>query len=64
MNEYIPHEIPKPKDRIIRKVYTPKEVVKIINDTYHFLADMDLTYSEKALLRDAFNTLVWEFKDD
>ena len=30
-DDFIPLEKPKKDDRIIRKMYTPKEVVKIIN---------------------------------
>ena len=62
-DDFISIDKPK-KDRVIREMYTPKEVVKIIRDIYKFMIDIGLTQSEKALLREVFNTLIWEFKDD
>ena len=64
-DDFIPLEKPKKDDRVIRKMYTPKEVVKIIND--HFKLEQDLytmSRAEKLLLWDSYNRLIWWFKDD
>lgn len=60
---FIQLEQPKKEDRVIRKVYTPKEVVKIISD--HFkLEQHTLSRTEMLLLWDSYNRLIWWFKDD
>ena len=52
-------------DRVIRKLYTPKEVVKIIKDMFEVeISRSDLTYSEKLLIWNCYNDLIWCFKDD
>ena len=52
-------------DRVIRKLYTPKEVVKMIQDFFELEVKIcDLTHSEKLLLMDSLNRLIWWFKDD
>ena len=64
-NDFIPVDKPNKKDRIIRTMYTPKEVVKIIKD--HFEMEQELyamSRTEKLLLWDSYNRLIWWFKDD
>ena len=64
-DDFIPLEKPKKDDRVIRKVYTPKEIVRNIQK--HFEQEYklaDFTRSEMLLLRDSYNRLIWWFKDD
>lgn len=64
-SDFIQLEQPKKNDRTIRKMYTPKEVVKMIKD--HFELEQDLytmSRTEKLLLWDSYNRLIWWFKDD
>lgn len=52
-------------DRVIRKLYTPREVVKMIRDFFELEVEIcDLTHSERLLLMDSLNRLIWWFKDD
>ena len=63
-SDFIQLEQPK-KDRVIRKIYTPKEVVKMIKDHFELENTLfDMSRSEKLLLRDSYNRLIWWFKDD
>lgn len=59
-------ELDKPKnDRIIRELYTPKEVVGIIQRCFNDYNGMcKLTRGEVLLLWEFSNWLVGEFKDD
>lgn len=34
-------------NRMIEKLYTPKEIYRLVNDTYKFLNHHELSYSEK-----------------
>ena len=62
---FIQLEQPKKEDRVIRKVYTPKEVVKIISDHFELEQNMyHMSRTEKLLLWDSYNRLIWWFKDD
>lgn len=63
INDFLHPDKP-PKDRIIREVYTPKEIVHIIRETFDYLNHSGLSYSERLLVSVAFNTLIGEFKDD
>ena len=63
-NDFIPVDKPN-KDRIIRTMYTPKEVVKIIKDHFEMEQEMyTMSRTEKLLLWDSYNRLIWWFKDD
>ena len=62
---FIQLEQPKKEDRVIRKLYTPKEVVKIISDHFELEQNMHhMSRTEKLLLWDSYNRLIWWFKDD
>lgn len=64
-DDYIKPDTWSKNDRVIRKLYTPKEVVKIIKDMFEFeISRSDLTYSEKLLIGNCYNDLIWCFKDD
>ena len=53
------------EDRAIRTMYTPKEVVKMIKDHFELENTLfDMSRSEKLLLMDSYNRLIWWFKDD
>ena len=63
-SDFIQLEQPK-KDKVIRKIYTPKEVVKMIKDHFDLEQEMyDMSRAEKLLLLDSYNRLIWWFKDD
>ena len=64
-DDFIQPDKPNKEDEIIRTMYTPKEVVKMIND--HFKLEQDLytmSRSEMLFLWDSYNRLIWWFKDD
>ena len=64
-DDFIPLEKPKKDDRVIRTMYTPKEVVKMIKDHFELEGTMfKMSRSEKLLLMDSYNRLIWWFKDD
>lgn len=64
-DDFIPLEKPKKDDRVIRTMYTPKEVVKMIKDHFELEQDMyTMSRAEKLLLWDSYNRLIWWFKDD
>ena len=63
-SDFIQLEQPK-KDRVIRKIYTPKEVVKMIQEHFNQEQGMyAMSRTEKLLLWDSYNRLIWRFKDD
>ena len=63
-SDFIQLEQPK-KDRVIRKIYTPKEVVKMIQEHFNQEQGMyAMSRTEKLLLWDSYNRLIWWFKDD
>ena len=46
-------------------MYTPKEVVKMIKDHFELEGTMfKMSRSERLLLMDSYNRLIWWFKDD
>ena len=64
-SDFIQLEKPKKEDRVIRTMYTPKEVVKIIKAHFELENDLfDMSRSEILLLMDSYNRLIWCFKDD
>ena len=64
-DDFIPLEKPKKDDRVIRKMYTPKEIVKNIQKHFEQECKLaDFTRSEILLLWDSYNRLIWWFKDD
>ena len=64
-SDFIQLEKPKKEDRVIRTMYTPKEVVKIIKDHFELENNLfDMSRSEILLLMDSYNRLIWWFKDD
>ena len=64
-SDFIQLEKPKKEDRVIRTMYTPKEVVKMIKDHFELENDIfDMSRSEILLLMDSYNRLIWWFKDD
>lgn len=65
-DDFIEEPIIKHEDRIIRSVYTPKEVVCHIKTNYELICTYwDLTYSEKALLREFCNSMIgWYVEHD
>ena len=64
-SDFIQLEKPKKEDRVIRTMYTPKEVVKIIKAHVELENDLfDMSRSEILLLMDSYNRLIWWFKDD
>ena len=63
-SDFIQLEQPK-KDKVIRKIYTPKEVVKMIQEHFNQEQGMyAMSRTEKLLLWDSYNRLIWWFKDD
>lgn len=64
-DDFIPLEKPNKEDRVIRTMYTPKEVVKMIKDHFELEQNMyAMSRTEKLLLWDSYNRLIWWFKDD
>ena len=64
-SDFIQLEKPKKEDRVIKTMYTPKEVVKMIKDHFELENDIfDMSRSEILLLMDSYNRLIWWFKDD
>ena len=64
-SDFIQLEKPKKEDRVIGTMYTPKEVVKMIKDHFELENTLfDMSRSEKLLLMDSYNRLIWWFKDD
>ena len=64
-DDFIPLEKPKKDDKVIRKMYTPKEIVKNIQKHFEQECKLaDFTRSEMLLLWDSYNRLIWCFKDD
>ena len=64
-DDFIPLEKPKKDDRVIRKVYTPKEIVRNIQKHFEQECKLaDFTRGEMLLLWDSYNRLIWWFKDD
>jgi len=64
-SDFIQLEKPKKEDRAIRTMYTPKEVVKMIKDHFELENTLfNMSRSEKLLLMDSYNRLIWWFKDD
>ena len=64
-SDFIQLEQPKKEDRVIGTMYTPKEVVKMIKDHFELENTLfDMSRSEKLLLMDSYNRLIWWFKDD
>ena len=64
-DDFIQPDEPKKDNKVIRKMYTPKEVVKMIKD--HFELEQTIytmSRAEKLLLADSYNRLIWWFKDD
>lgn len=65
MSDYIELDKPKTDDRVIRELYTPKEVVGIIHRCFNQYNGIGkLTRGEFLLLWEFSNWLVREFKDD
>lgn len=64
MSDYIELDSSKKEDRVIRNIYTPKEVVKIIQKVFRDNMAYDLSRSERLLLWDFGNQIIMEFKDD
>ena len=63
-SDFIQLEQPK-KDKVIRKIYTPKEVVKMIQEHFNQEQGMyAMSRTEKLLLWDSYNRLIWWFNDD
>ena len=64
-SDFIQLEKPKKEDRVIRTMYTPKEIVKNIQKHFEQECKLaDFTRSEMLLLWDSYNRLIWWFKDD
>ena len=64
-DDFIQLDKPNNEDEIIRTMYTPKEVVKMIKDHFELENTLfDMSRSEKLLLMDSYNRLIWWFKDD
>lgn len=64
-SDFIQLEKPNKEDRVIRTMYTPKEVVKMIKDHFELENNIfDMSRSEILLLMDSYNRLIWWFKDD
>ena len=64
-SDFIQLEQSKKEDRIIRTMYTPKEIVKNIQKHFEQECKLaDFTRSEMLLLWDSYNRLIWWFKDD
>ena len=64
-DDFIQPDKPNKEDGIIRTMYTPKEVVKMIKDHFELENTLfDMSRSEKLLLMDSYNRLIWWFKDD
>ena len=64
-DDFIPLEKPKKDDRVIKTMYTPKEIVKNIQKHFEQECKLaDFTRSEMLLLWDSYNRLIWWFKDD
>ena len=64
-NPFIKLEQPKKDNRVIRTMYTPKEIVKNIQKHFEQECKLaDFTRSEMLLLWDSYNRLIWWFKDD
>ena len=64
-SDFIQLEKPKKEDRVIRTMYTPKEVVKMIKDHFELENNLfNMSRSEILLLMDSYNRLIWWFKDD
>lgn len=56
---------PPKKDKVIRKIYTPKEIVWIIQKHFNdYMGWSKLSRSEMLLLWEFSNMLIREFKDD
>ena len=52
-------------DRVIREIYTPKEIVHIIQTSFMtYNAQCKLSRSELLLINDFANMLIGRFKDD
>lgn len=64
MSDYIELDSSKKEDKTIRDIYTPKEVVKIIQEVYANHMRYNLSRSEHLLLWDFANHIIMEFKDD
>ena len=64
MSDYIELDYPKKEDRVIKNIYTPKEVVKITQKVYANHMRYNLSRSERLLLWDFANHIIMEFKDD
>lgn len=64
MSDYI--QLDKPKtDRVIRELYTPKEIVGIIQKSFmEYNGWSKLTRSELLLVWEFSNNLIGKFKDD
>lgn len=64
-NDFIQLDRLNKEDRIIRTMYTPKEIVKNIQKHFEQECKLaDFTRSEMLLLWDSYNRLIWWFKDD
>lgn len=64
-SDFIQLEQPKKDDRVIRTMYTPKEIVRNIQKHFEQECKLaDFTRSEMLLLWDSYNRLIWWFKDD
>lgn len=64
-NDYIQFRKPLKDKKAIHKLYTPKEIVYIIQLAFNEeMVYNDLSRGEKLLLWDSFNSLIRRFKDD
>ena len=63
--DYIPTTMPSKKEhKTIRKVYLPIEVRNLILKHYEMFSRMGLTYSEKALLSNFCNGIIYDLKKE
>ena len=64
-DDFIQFRKPLKDKKAIRKLYTPKEIVHIIQLAFNEeMGQGDLSRSEKLLLWESFNRLIMRFKDD
>ena len=65
MSDYIKLDKPEKEDRVIRQLYTPKEIVGTIQKTFNeYNSWRKLTNGDTLLLAEFCNWLIWGFKDD
>ena len=50
--------------KVIHKVYTPKEIAHLVQETFNYIDGRDLSMSERLLLMEFCNQLIWRIKDD